>query len=73
MKMTEIRAQNDEDLRVQAENLRRELFDIRFKGAIEQIAQPSRLRAMRRDIARILTVLEERANAGKAGSGKAES
>jgi large subunit ribosomal protein L29 len=61
MKMTEIRALKDEDLQVRAENLRRELFDARFKGAVEQIAHPSRLREMRRDVARIKTVLRERA------------
>ena len=61
MKMTEVRALKDEDLRVQASNLRREMFDTRFKGAIEQIAQPARLREMRRDVARIETVLGERA------------
>jgi large subunit ribosomal protein L29 len=60
MKMTEVRALKDEDLKVQALNLRRELFDARFKGAVEQIAQPARLREMRRDVARIETVLRER-------------
>jgi large subunit ribosomal protein L29 len=61
MKMTEIRALKDEDLLVRAENLRRELFDARFKGAVEQIAQPARLREIRRDVARIKTVLRQRA------------
>jgi large subunit ribosomal protein L29 len=65
MKMTEVRALKDEDLRVQAANLRREIFDIRFKGAVEQIAQPARLREMRRDVARIQTVLREREKAKK--------
>jgi large subunit ribosomal protein L29 len=60
MKMTEIRALKDEDLRVQADNLRREMFDARFKGAVEQIAHPARLREIRRDVARILTVLRQR-------------
>jgi large subunit ribosomal protein L29 len=60
MKMTEVRALNDDDLRVQAANLRRELFDIRFKGAVEQITNPARLREMRRDVARIQTVLRQR-------------
>ena len=65
MKMTEVRALKDEDLRVQDANLRREIFDIRFKGAVEQIAQPARLREMRRDVARIQTVLREREKAKK--------
>jgi large subunit ribosomal protein L29 len=65
MKMTEVRALKDEDLRVQASNLRREIFDTRFKGAVEQIKHPAHLREMRRDIARIETVLHERTR-GKA-------
>jgi large subunit ribosomal protein L29 len=65
MKMTEVRALKDEDLKVQADNLRRELFDTRFKGAVEQIAHPARLRDIRRDVARIETVLRERALGAK--------
>jgi large subunit ribosomal protein L29 len=66
MKMTEVRALKDEDLRVQVANLRRELFDARFKGAVEQIAHPARLKAIRRDVARILTVLRERSRKAEA-------
>ena len=60
MKMTEVRALKDDDLRVQADNLRREIFDARFKGAVEQIQHPAKLREKRRDIARIQTVLRQR-------------
>ena len=68
MKMTEIRVLKEDDLRVQIANLKRELFDMRFKGAVEQIAQPSRLREVRRDIARMHTVMRERTKPGKAAS-----
>ncbi len=68
MKMTEIRVLKDDDLRVQIATLKRELFDMRFKDAVEQIAQPSRLRDVRRDIARMNTVLRERQKPGKAAS-----
>ncbi len=68
MKMTEIRALAEADLRVQGEKLKRELFDHRFKDAVEQIAQPSRLREIRRDIARVNTVLRERVLAKKGSS-----
>jgi large subunit ribosomal protein L29 len=60
MKMTEVRALKNDDLLVRQENLRRELFDARFKGAVEQIKHPAKLREMRKDIARIQTVLRER-------------
>lgn len=72
MKMTEVRALKNEDLKVQADNLRRELFDTRFKGAVEQIAHPARLREMRRDIARIETVLRERVLSTQAAAKSAE-
>lgn len=68
MKMTEILALQDADLRMQVDKLKRELFDIRFKGAVEQIPQPSRLRDVRKDIARIQTVLRSRQIAGKTAS-----
>jgi large subunit ribosomal protein L29 len=70
MKMTEVKALKDEDLHVRQDNLRREIFDARFKGAVEQIKHPARLREMRRDIARIQTVLRQRERE-KAGTEKA--
>ncbi|HYC77433.1 MAG TPA: 50S ribosomal protein L29 [Planctomycetota bacterium] len=61
MKSTEIRAMQEADLNLQVERLRRELFNMRFKGAVEQIQQSHRLREMKRDIARSLTELRRRA------------
>jgi large subunit ribosomal protein L29 len=60
VKTTEIRALQDADLTLQVDRLRREIFNMRFKGAVENIPQPHRLREMKRDIARSLTVLVER-------------
>jgi large subunit ribosomal protein L29 len=65
VKITELRAMQDADLRQQVDKLRREIFDMRFKGAVENIPQPHRLREMRRDIARAETLLRERAGAAK--------
>jgi len=61
VKSTEIRAMQEADLNLQVERLRRELFNMRFKGAVEQIQQSHRLREMKRDIARSLTELRRRA------------
>jgi large subunit ribosomal protein L29 len=63
VKNTEIRAMQDADLALQVDRLRREIFNLRFKGAVENIPQPHRLREMKRDIARSLTVLKERTRA----------
>jgi large subunit ribosomal protein L29 len=63
VKITELRALQDDDLRQQADKLRREIFNLRFKGAVENIPQPHRLREMRREIAQALTLLAERGRA----------
>lgn len=60
MKTTEIRAMQEADLKLQVDRLRREIFNVRFKGAVENIAQPHLLREMKRDVARSLTILAER-------------
>ena len=67
MKITELRAMQDEDLVQQVDKLRREIFNMRFKGAVENIPQPHRLREMKHDIARSLTVLGERQKNNGAG------
>jgi len=60
MKIGEIRGKTDEELVFELGKTERELFDRRFKAAAETSADPSRIRRMRRDIARIHTILHER-------------
>jgi large subunit ribosomal protein L29 len=69
MKIAEFRGKDDAELALDLRNLRKELFDMRFKGAAEQNAKPARMGQIRRDIARILTVLGERSRQG-AGVGE---
>jgi large subunit ribosomal protein L29 len=40
--------------------MKRELFDLRFKSASQSLPAPSRIRALRRTIARMSTVIRER-------------
>jgi large subunit ribosomal protein L29 len=61
MKIDEIRGKNDGELDFELNKLTRELFDLRFKGATETSANPSRIREARRAVARIHTILHERA------------
>ena len=42
-------------------NLKREAFNLRFQAATSQLEKPSRVREVRRDIARVRTVLAEKA------------
>jgi large subunit ribosomal protein L29 len=50
-----------EDLRTKLDELVAERFNLRFRSATESIENPMRFRALRRDIARIKTVLLQRA------------
>ena len=50
-------------------DLRKELFQLRFRGAAEEVAKTSRFRQIRVSVARILTVLSERERGQAQGSG----
>jgi large subunit ribosomal protein L29 len=60
MKLDEIRGMSDADLRARVTALEEERFRLRFRGATETLEDPLRLRSVRRDVARALTVLRER-------------
>ncbi|MBI3013614.1 MAG: 50S ribosomal protein L29 [Candidatus Tectomicrobia bacterium] len=61
MKARELRELGDEELRQKEAELARERFNLRFQQATRQIENPMRLRIVRRDIARIKTLLRESA------------
>ena len=56
----ELRGQSREDLNKRVVELKEELFTLRFSAATGQLESHGRLRAVRKDIARIYTVLTER-------------
>lgn len=56
----EIREKDDAVLLKEIDNLKEELFDLRFKQALGQLDNPARLREVRKTIARIKTVITER-------------
>ena len=60
MKLDEIRALSAQELQARVTELREEQFRLRFRAATETLEQPLRLREVRRDIARVLTVLREK-------------
>lgn len=60
MKPSEIRAMSDEELRKKLDELYKELLSLRFQKAIMQLKDTSRIKKVRRDIARIKTILRER-------------
>ena len=59
----DITKKTDDQLQEQLGLLKREQFNLRFKSATNQLEKPSRVREVRRTIARIKTVQNERARA----------
>ena len=69
VKASEIREMTTEELNRKLDELKEELFNLRFQKATGDIDNPMRIRAVKRDIARVLTILRERELA-KGGKGQ---
>ncbi len=63
MKAKEVRQKTDDELSDQLGDLQKEAFNLRFQQASGQLENNARVREVRRDIARIKTVLHERSSA----------
>ena len=61
MLVEDIREMTDADIRTRIAELEEERFRLRFRGATQPLDDPLRLRVLRKDIARLNTVLRERA------------
>ena len=59
MKAKELRSGSVETLQKQLEDLLREQFNLRMQRGVGQLTRPSQMKAVRRDIARIKTVMAE--------------
>ncbi|NRB71539.1 MAG: 50S ribosomal protein L29 [Xanthomonadales bacterium] len=64
MNANELRAKSDVELREELTGLLREQFNLRMQKGTGQLGQPSELRRVRREIARVQTVLNEKAKEG---------
>lgn len=60
MKAEEIRDLTDEELSRKLDDLKEELFNLRFQMATGQLDNPMRMKHVRKDIARVKTVMRER-------------
>ncbi|MBD5138138.1 MAG: 50S ribosomal protein L29 [Ruminococcus sp.] len=60
MKAAEVRDMTTLELDNKLADLKKELFALRFQHAINQLDNPTRLKAVKKDIARIKTILRER-------------
>ncbi|MEO0760678.1 MAG: 50S ribosomal protein L29 [Pseudomonadota bacterium] len=71
MDATELRGKTPDELRETLETLRKEAFNLRFQQATGQLENTGRVRIVRRDVARVKTILNEKARdaAGVAEAG----
>ncbi|AEW03864.1 ribosomal protein L29 [Sulfobacillus acidophilus DSM 10332] len=60
MKPKELREFSDDELKAQLKNLKEQLFHLRFQLATAQLENPMRIRQVKKDIARVHTILRER-------------
>ncbi|MFC3053349.1 50S ribosomal protein L29 [Kordiimonas pumila] len=63
MKASDLRAKSQDELREELVGLKKEQFNLRFQAAAGQLENTARVREIRRDVARIKTLLSEQAEA----------
>ena len=68
MKPGDLRARTEDELDEEIETLGKEIFNLRFQRASGQLENTARVRQVRRDIARIKTILGERRRQASPGS-----
>jgi large subunit ribosomal protein L29 len=66
MKASELRGKSADELKKELDDLLREQFNLRMQKGTGQLTRPDQVKKVRRDIARIKTVMNEKANAGEA-------
>jgi len=66
MKTEEIRQLSSDDLVQKEKTLKKEFFDLRYQRKVGRVEKPARFKAIKKEIARILTILKERENNGNA-------
>ena len=65
-KIADLKSRTDDQLSEQLADLKREQFNLRFQAATNQLEKPSRVRVVRRTIARIRTLQNQRSRAASA-------
>lgn len=66
MKTSEMRQKSTDELKLELETLLREQFNLRMQKGIGQLNKPDQVKKVRRTIARIKTILNEKVKAGEA-------
>jgi large subunit ribosomal protein L29 len=65
MKASDVRVKTADELKQELLDLKKEQFNLRFQGATQQLENTARVRQVRRDIARVKTILREKSAAGE--------
>ena len=65
MKATEVRAMSVEDLEKKLADLKKDLFNLRLQHATNQLDNPIRIAQVKKDIARVKTIIREQQLAGR--------
>ena len=60
MKANELRDMTDVELNKKLKDLKAELFNLRFQHAINQLENPLRIETVKKDIARVMTIMAEK-------------
>ena len=60
MKATELRKMTSAELTSKLKELKSELFNLRFQHAVNQLENPHRIADVKKDIARVMTILHEK-------------
>ncbi len=68
MKASDLRSKSDEELGQELVSLRREQFNLRMQQATGQLVRPDQYGKVRKDIARVKTVLRERSTGARSGT-----
>lgn len=71
MRSSEIRELSPEEIELKLEDLREELFNLRYKAVTSHMENVRRIRVVKRIIARMLTILQEKQNAALEGTKEA--
>ena len=66
MNAAELRSKTESELRMELQNLLREKFNLSMQRGIGQLSRPDQITKVRKDIARVNTVLNEKAKSGDA-------
>jgi len=65
VKAKAMREMSPDEIRTRLQELREELFNLRFRNAMKQLDNPLKIREGRREMARLLTVLREKEQVSK--------